>query len=98
MASDTKLSFGMLHGCAHRDCASARRIREPAIPHVDQEIHARAHSFMRIFIWRHIVKIGMQLIGWMIRGYAYVVLLSGLKDAGTELVEPRIILSGFDLV
>ena len=40
----------------------------------------------------------MQLIGRVIRGDAHVVLVAGLKNAGAELVEARIILRGFDLV
>ena len=98
MARNAELGFGVLHRRAQRDCAAARRVREPRVSHVDQEIHARAHRLVRIFVRRHAVFVGVQLIRGMIGGNPHVVLVAGLKDAGAELVKSRIILGRLNLV
>ena len=43
-------------------------------------------------------SIGVQLIGRMIGGYAHIIFLAGMKDAGAEFVEAGIILRSLYLV
>ena len=81
-----------------RDGAAARRIREPGIAHVDQEIHPRADCLARVFVRRDGIRERAQLIGGMIRVDANVIGLAGLENTRAEFIKPRIILRRFNLI
>src|SRR6185503_19092847 len=81
MAGNAELSLGVLHDCAQRNRPPSWRIRKPRVPHVDQEIHPRAHRLMRIGVRRHSVFVSVQLKRRMIGRYAHIVFLAGIKDA-----------------
>ena len=98
MAGDAELGFRMLHGGAEGDGSSTRGVGKPGVAHVDEEVHAGAHGQVRIGVGRDREVRGVELVGGMVSGYADVVLLAGLKDAGAEFVEAGIILGGFYLV
>jgi len=98
MAGDAELSFRVLHHRAQRDRAPPRRVRQPTVAHIYQEIHPRTHSQVRIEIRRNRILICMKLERGVIGGHAHVVFLPRLKNAGAELVEAGIILGCLNLI
>ena len=98
MAGDAELRLGVLHGGAQGNGAAARSVGEPCVAHVDEEIHAGAHGLVRVLAGRHVVLIGVQLVGRMVRGYAHIIFLAGLENAGAEFVKSGIVLRSFNLI
>ena len=88
----------MDHRRPQRHRPAARRVREPRIAHVDDEIHARTHCLPRVTIgWEGII-VHAQLIGRMVGGDTDVIRRTRLQNARAEFVQPGIILRGLDLV